>query len=40
MKNPMKKILLPLAAVAALAAACVPSVNPFYTDKDLELIPK
>jgi hypothetical protein len=30
----MKKIFLPLLAVAALVAACVPSVNPFYFDKD------
>jgi hypothetical protein len=35
MKHPMKKVLLPLAAIAALVAACVPSVNPFYTDKDV-----
>ena len=31
----MKKIILPLLAVAALIAACVPSVNPFYTGKDV-----
>jgi hypothetical protein len=31
----MKKILLPLVAVAGLIAACVPSVNPFYFDKDV-----
>lgn len=31
----MKKIFLPLIAIAALLAACVPSVNPFYTDKDV-----
>lgn len=30
----MKKILLPLIAIVALIAACVPSVNPFYFDKD------
>lgn len=35
MNGGMKKILLPLLAVAALMAACVPSVNPFYTDKDV-----
>jgi hypothetical protein len=31
----MKKILLPLVALAALIAACVPSVYPFYFDKDV-----
>lgn len=31
----MKKILLPLFVLVALIAACVPSVNPFYTDKDV-----
>ena len=31
----MKKFLLPLLAIVALIAACVPSVNPFYTDKDV-----
>jgi hypothetical protein len=36
----MKKILLPLVAVAALIAACVPSVNPFYTDKDVITDPR
>lgn len=35
MNNPMKKFLLPLLAIVALIAACVPSVNPFYTDKDV-----
>jgi hypothetical protein len=30
----MKKIFLPLLIVAVLIAACVPSVNPFYFDKD------
>lgn len=29
------KILFPLLTTAALLAACVPSVNPFYTDKDV-----
>jgi len=31
----MKKILLPLLGLVAIVAACVPSVNPFYTDKDV-----
>ena len=31
----MKKLLLPLLAIVAFLAACVPSVNPFYTDKDV-----
>lgn len=31
----MKKILFPFIALAALVAACVPSVNPFYSDKNL-----
>jgi hypothetical protein len=31
----MKNIFLPLLAILALVAACVPSVNPFYTDKDV-----
>jgi hypothetical protein len=31
----MKKTILPLLVLAALVAACVPSVNPFYTDKDV-----
>lgn len=31
----MKKIILPLVAIVALVAACVPSVNPFYFDKDV-----
>ena len=35
MNGGMKKILLPLLGLAALIAACVPSVNPFYTDKDV-----
>lgn len=29
------KVFFPLLAIAALVAACVPSVNPFYTDKDV-----
>ena len=36
----MKKILLPLCLLAALIAACVPSVNPFYTDKDVVTDPR
>jgi hypothetical protein len=36
----MKKILLPLVVVVALIAACVPSVNPFYTDKDVVTDPR
>ena len=31
----MKKLLLPLALLAAVLAACVPSVNPFYMEKDV-----
>jgi hypothetical protein len=31
----MKRIQIALLAVAGLVAACVPSVNPFYTDKDI-----
>lgn len=31
----MKKMILPLLVVAAFFAACVPSVNPFYFDKDV-----
>jgi hypothetical protein len=31
----MKKALLPLLAIAALIAACVPSVNPFFFEKDV-----
>jgi len=30
-----KRNILALAAVALLIAACIPSINPFYTDKDL-----
>jgi len=36
----MKKVILPLLAVVALVAACVPSVNPFYTDKDVITDPR
>ena len=36
----MKKILLSAFAVMALVAACVPSVNPFYTDKDVVTDPR
>jgi hypothetical protein len=36
----MKKIFLPLIAVVALLAACVPSVNPFYTAKDVVSDPR
>ena len=36
----MKKFLLPLLAIVALLAACVPSVNPFYTDKDVITDPR
>jgi hypothetical protein len=36
----MKKALLPVVAAAALLAACVPSVNPFYTDKDVVTDPR
>lgn len=36
----MKKLLLPLVAVVALIAACVPSVNPFYSDKDVIADPR
>jgi len=31
----MKKALLPLVAIAMLIAACVPSVNPFFFEKDV-----
>src|SRR5437660_1177620 len=40
MNGRMKKILLPLLAIIALVAACVPSVNPFYTDKDVVTDPR
>jgi hypothetical protein len=40
MNGSMKKVMLPLVAVAALVAACVPSVNPFYTDKDVITDPR
>jgi len=36
----MKKILLPALAIIAMVAACVPSVNPFYTDKDVITDPR
>ena len=36
----MKKIFLPLLAIIALVAACVPSVNPFYADKDVVTDPR
>jgi hypothetical protein len=36
----MKKALLPAIAAAALLVACVPSVNPFYTDKDVVTDPR
>ena len=37
----MKKLnLLLLAAAAALLSACIPSANPFYTDKDLVFDPR
>ncbi|HSY19444.1 MAG TPA: hypothetical protein VK815_13970 [Candidatus Acidoferrales bacterium] len=36
----MKKILLSMLAIMALVAACVPSVNPFYTDKDVITDPR
>ena len=36
----MKKIFLPVLIIVALAAACVPSVNPFYTDKDVVADPR
>lgn len=36
----MKKIILPVFALAALLAACVPSVNPFYTTKDVVTDPR
>jgi hypothetical protein len=34
-----KRNLFAIAAVAILLAACIPSVNPFYTDKDVVLDP-
>lgn len=40
MNSGMKKILLPLLALAVLIAACVPSVNPFYTNKDVVTDPR
>lgn len=30
-----KRNLIAIAAVAVLIAACIPSINPFYTDKDV-----
>lgn len=36
----MKKILLPIFAAAAFLSACVPSVNPFYTAKDVVTDPR
>ena len=40
MNGCMKKIFPSLLAIIALVAACVPSVNPFYADKDVVTDPR